>query len=162
MTALPTDGEVLAEQSDVLFLNDPTAGFYKADQDVGFHDARTGRSLVIGDLNRDGHPDIVTAGRLHLQTWYSEGGCAPGITLALDDTETRNRRGVGAKVEVQIADRTITRWLLPSATYSSSVHELYLGLGGYPSADEITVTWPDGRVSSRSDVAAGERITISP
>jgi len=154
--------EDLSGQIDLLYLREPAGGFLERGAELGFRDDGAGRSVVVADLDRDGHPDLITAGRLFLHVSRITGGCPPGVTLALEDTASRNTRGVGARVDFQIADRVATRWVLPGSTYSSSAHELYLGSGGYPAIDRVTVTWPDGRVTGAVDLATGQRVVLRP
>jgi hypothetical protein len=146
------------EQDDVLLLNDGDNTFTRADE-VGFTDADRGRLVVTADLDRDGRLELITAGKHFVRIWRSEGGCGTGLTVAL---EGDSPHGIGARVTVEAADRSVTQWMLPGGTASSGAMELYFGLGGAASAERVTVSWLDGGTTVREDVAAGERLLLQP
>jgi hypothetical protein len=128
---------------------------------LGFDHPLRGRAVVSGDLDRDGRPDLVTAGILYVEQWRTTGGCGPGVTLRVSGPPG-NPEGIGATITVDLPDRSYTRWLWPSGTYSSSSRELSLGLHGRRGADRITVTMPDGATASAEDVRAGTTLTLTP
>ncbi len=144
------------DQPDVLLLGSAD-GFTRAD--VGWDDPSRTRAVAIGDLDRDGRPDLVTAGKYFLRQWRTEGGCEPGVVVTTD-AGGRNRQGIGSRVEVHLGDRVLTQWMLPSTSGSSSAPELYFGLGGAAGAERVVVTWPDGTTSEVADVRAGDLITF--
>ena len=144
------DGE---EQPDVILLNDGDGTFTRA-RDIGFDDPERTRAVAVGDLDRDGRPDLVTTGKHFLKVWKNEGGCDTGLTVRVD-AGGRNRSGLGTRVEVDVGGRTTTQWMLPGVTGSSNAPELYFGLGGWPEADRVAVVWPDGGRDELSSVPAG-------
>jgi hypothetical protein len=147
------DGE---QQPDVLLQGDCAGGFSRADW--GFDDAERGRSVVVGDLDRDGRPDLVTAGKPFLRAWRTGGGCETGLTIR----PAPGVLAIGARLRVTITGNQRTWWMLPWTASSSSAHEWVIGLGGAEQADRIEITWPDGRTTVREDVAAGSVLEVSP
>lgn len=145
-------------QPDVLFMNDGDGTFTDMSVELGFDDDGLGRGLSVGDMNRDGRPDLVVVGQSYLLVYLSEGGCDGRVTLTLEG-DPGNVHGIGARVDVRSANTTSTEWLLPAGVFGQSAMELYLGLNGSDSAD-ITVTWPDGTTTTESGVAAGSTLTI--
>jgi hypothetical protein len=141
------------EQADVLLLGDCEGGFVRADAAV-FEDISRARVLAIGDLNGDLRPDVVTAGKHFIHFWLAEGGCEPGLRVSLD-AGPGNHQGIGAGVAVELGEQTVTQWMLPDTTASSSEHALYFGFGGRSYADTVSVTWPDGSVVRHELVEAG-------
>ena len=138
-------------QTDALLCNLGEGQFTDASAALGFDAADVGRAVVAGDLDRDGMPELVTAGWLDGQSPYvrifqSTGGCGPGVTIATE--------AIGARVEVITPDRTMTHWVLPTTTFSSSAPEVYAGLGGWAEADVI-VTLPGGEQLRWEAVPAG-------
>jgi hypothetical protein len=75
--------------------------------------------------------------------------------------EGHNRFGVGSKVTLQNGKQTFYQELSPTRGFQSSVdYILTFGLGAIDTVQSVTVTWPDGRVSSLKNVAANKRITV--
>jgi hypothetical protein len=156
--AAGVDGEDGDEQPDVILLAHGDGTFSRAD-DVGFGDPERTRAVAIGDLDRDGRPDLVTAGKHFLKVWHTAGGCGAGVTVTVD-SGGRNTDGLGARVRVEAGGVGTTQWMLPSTTGSSSAAELYFGLGEHWVAERVTVTWPDGVEVVREDVAAGTVLVV--
>ena len=63
---------------------------------AGLTSAQT-RSVTIGDLDRDGRPDLVTAGFFWVRTWHNASAGRAGLTLTLD-AGPGNRGGVGTRI----------------------------------------------------------------
>lgn len=145
-------------QRDALLLGDCQGGFERA-PDETFSDDERARAMAVGDLDQDGRPDVVIAGKHFLHVWLTEGGCSPGLTLRLDAGDG-NRNGVGARVAVDLGEHTQTQWLMPANTAASSEPALFFGFGGRSRADHVTITWPDGAVDVLDDVAAGTRLAL--
>lgn len=144
------DGE---EQPDVILKGDCEGNFERTDG-WGFGDPARGRSVAVGDLDRDGQPDLVTTGKYYLKTWDLSGGCGENVVLSLN-AGPHNSHGIGARVIVEVGGRTTYQWMLPGTASSSSAAELFVGLGGYSSAERITVEWLEGGTSVIEDVAPG-------
>ncbi len=147
-----------------LFLRNRGGLYFSEDaRNVGFDDTRVGRSVVVGDLDRDARPDLVTAGweltgettgNIFVRVSLAEGGCGTGVTVrgGVED--------VGARVETVVAGETRVGWILPSTTFSQSATELYVGLGGHADAERITVRWPSGAEETFGSVEAGTVIDL--
>jgi hypothetical protein len=124
-----------------------------------FNDPGPTRAVAVGDLDQDGRPDLVTAGKHFLRQWHNEGGFDPGITLILQGTSP-NLNGIGARIDVTIDGVQRTTWALPATTGSSSAPEWYLGLADAAQADTLVVTWSDGSQTTQHNVKAG-RVVIA-
>ncbi|MDG1481991.1 MAG: CRTAC1 family protein [Myxococcota bacterium] len=146
-------------QKDLLLLGDCAGGFQQAPSDT-FADTERSRAVAIGDLNGDGRPDAVISGKHFLHVWLAEGGCDPGLTVRLDAGDG-NHQGIGASVAVTFADRTVTQWMLPDTTASSSEHALFFGFGGRAQADVVTIRWPDGSTEQHKEVTAGSTLELT-
>lgn len=154
-TAGMVDGEV---QYDVMIMGDRAGGFSKPD--LGWMDGDRKRAVAVGDFDRDGDPDLVTAGKYFLRQWRTDGGCGAGVRVLLHG-EPANPSAIGARVEVDVGDRTVTQWSLPSTTGSSNAPELYFGVGVAHQLDEIRVTWPDGTTSESGPALPGETVEFT-
>ena len=129
----------LFAQADVAFRGDEN-GF--TPWDSSFEQIDIGRSIVSGDLDRDGRPELVTVGWFDvedpvLRIWKVEEPCGNSATLTLPWT------AVGAKIEA----REHATFFAPTSTYSSSAPQVFIALGGL---DETTasVTLPNGETTS--------------
>jgi len=132
-------------EGDVILVRQENGTFLDVSREVGFEGEGMGRNVVVGDLDRDGRPDIVTGGvqlshgAYFFRTWFSRGGCPTGVRLVFSRSF-----GFGPRVEVTLpSGRTYNRWLENSSTYGASAPELTLGFAGWESAS-ITVHWPGG------------------
>lgn len=145
-------------QSNVMLQSNCDGGFTRVEGTDFDEYLDRDRSIVVGDIDGDGRPDLVSAGRQFVRVWTIGGGC-DGAAIQLDGPSS-NAAGIGAKVSMVTDDRSTVQWMLPSTTHSQSALELYFGLGTQ-SGGEVTVEWADGSRSS-VDVATGSRVVVSP
>lgn len=124
--------------------------------ETGWNDVSRTRAVAIGDLDQDGRPDLVSAGKYALRTSRTDGGCDPGVTVTLDGGAT-SPEGIGSRVQVAEGGRVQTQWMLPSTTGSSNATQLFFGV---EEAATLTVTWPDGAVTTE-DVSPGAVIEVA-
>jgi hypothetical protein len=104
-----------------------------------------GRGVAFGDLDNDGRTDLVIS---HVNEPVAIlrgiGGAGRhwlGVQLAGSD----HADVVGAKVELQVGERTLTRFAKGGGSYlSSNDRRLLFGLGGETKPGRLTVTWPNG------------------
>ena len=152
--------EVL-EQPDALFLQGASGSFTDVAVAWGFDSEGVGRGMVVSDVDNDGWLDI-------LRTDYRSGpaellrqrcGEAAWVTVAFEGPSS----GFGARVEIDVASTTHTRWYNPTAHHlgSSALHRLHVGLGAAEWLDEVRVFWPDGAVTVARDVATRQHLTAS-
>ena len=149
-------------QHDVLLLHKPT-GFEDVSSSLDFQHDALGRAVAVGDLNQDGLPDVVTAGFTedryqYVRVHVSDGGCGPGLKIS---APTLPAAALGARINVTLGDREITRWLLPSTAFSSSAPELHVGFGDVEVADKVVVHMMDGGNRTFDNVPAGSTIRLS-
>ena len=145
----------------LLFRNIPAGGdaqktarrrFQLSTRDVGtyFASRHVGRGAAYGDLDNDGDIDIVVN--------HMDGAPAilrndtPGdnawICLTLIGTRS-NRDAIGARVEIVVNGRTITRQRKGGCSMQSTNDpRLLIGLGPVKSIESVTIHWPSGTVST--------------
>jgi len=159
---------------DLMFVSQSTAGLLFVNDGSGvFHDATAtsgldllGHGLIPFDYDHDGDLDVLVMPTGYGSTPRLYENVSPPATsrhfLIVDlEGTTSNRDGVGAKVEVRIGIRTLTRPILAGYSFKSGPPmNAHFGLGGADMIDEVRVTWPTGVVQVLEDVAVDQRLTI--
>ncbi|MBR9922264.1 MAG: VCBS repeat-containing protein [Bacteroidetes bacterium] len=76
--------------------------------------------------------------------------------------EGLNPFGVGATVSIQAGDLQLYQEQFPTRGFQSSMdYVMHFGLGEHQTIDQLQVIWPDGSVSTQTDVATSQELTIS-
>ncbi|MBI2893456.1 MAG: VCBS repeat-containing protein [Deltaproteobacteria bacterium] len=117
--------------------------------DLGVGATDSGRGLAVGDFDRDGREDVLTAalgGDVHLYRNVTDG--APGVSLRLEGTAS-GADAIGAKVTLDCGGTRRVRWVGSSGSFMSRSSTLVtLPLGGCDGASPVaTIRWPSGAVS---------------
>jgi hypothetical protein len=147
--------------TDLALRNNGGERFEELSAQLGFDSDLSSRAIVAGDFDRDGHPDVLQTQEWQVRHFRITGGCDTGLTIPLRGP-LQNQSGHGAKVEIELwDDRTLTRWVAPDGSWSSSAAELYVGLGGASRAERVLVTWPDGQTSEVLQPLAGSTLEIA-
>ncbi len=119
-----------------------------------------GRGCAYADIDGDGDLDVaIVANNGPALLVRNDGGNANHwVRLALrGDGKKSNRDAIGAKVEVKSGDLVCMRQLFPSKSYLSSVElPLTFGLGKRDKVDQLTITWPSGKVTTLKDLKADQ------
>lgn len=109
--------------------------------------AAIGRSLAVGDLNRDGAPDLVVGNiggpaRI-LQNRAPREGHWFGLRLI--EATLGGRDAIGAEAVVTAGGKKFWAVVQPASSYfASNDPVLHFGLGSGSKTDSIEVLWPDG------------------
>jgi hypothetical protein len=121
-----------------------------------------GRGLAIGDLDRDGRPDlVVNALDAPAAILQNDAPRSPDRFLSVELVGRTSRPPVGARVRASVAGRVMLRELAGGGSYlSASENRIFLGLGDAMRVDRLEVSWPSGRIESWADLSAGTRVRL--
>lgn len=122
------------------------------------------RSLSVGDLDADGAADLIVGGEGETPRVYHNVIATGnhGFALRLAGT-TSNHLGIGARVEVLVADGGPVQHHLAIGPFSpQAVSEplVFVGTGSALAAARVTITWPSGVVQELLDVPTGGVVTV--
>ena len=149
-------GGVTYHQRDALFLAEEGGTAYaEVATEWAFADDGIGRGLAAVDLDGDGWQDILKrelGGGLIL--YRARCGEAAWTQISLHQDGSANPDAIGAVVAVTAGGETARRWVLGAGTSfaSSAAAGPHFGLGEAERIDKVEVTWPDGVVSTFTDL----------
>ena len=153
---------------DSLLLGGWEGVFREAGEAAGLALPTRGRGGAVADFNSDGMLDLLVINRdapaslFRNLGWQREAGFGPmgnWLALALRQPPP-NRDAVGAKVQVRVGDRVLTRTVQIGGGHASGgLGWVHVGLGTAPRA-EVRVRWPDGAWSHPVRVLANQFAVI--
>ena len=145
----------------------PNSGrrFRPASKGVGdyFDTGHVGRGVAYGDLDDDGRLDLVVNHKdAPPAVLLNETPAAGNHWVRLKLVGTKGHKdAVGARVELVVGDRTITR-LRKGGTSMLSSHDprLLIGVGAAKAVPRLTVRWPSGTVQVVENVEVDKTTEI--
>ena len=156
--------EAKTAPTQALYRNDGKGHFDDVTKQAGLDRTFYGQGVAVGDYDNDGDPDLyITAiGGGHLFRNDGKGHFD-------DATEAAHARGPNgwltgaAFIDIDNdGDQGCRRQLFPSKSYLSSVElPLTFGLGKAEKADEATITWPSGKVTTLKDLKANQVLNVA-
>jgi hypothetical protein len=142
----PTGMAAARLQSPVLLYN-KQGKFVDISRRIGTYGEQKhlGRGLALGDLDNDGRIDLVIS-HMNAPVRVLRNEAKAGHWLGVELVGAKNADVVGARAELKVGGRTLTRFTKGGGSYlSSSDRRLHFGLGESKAVGRLTVTWPDGK-----------------
>ena len=157
-------------QPNLLYHNDGNGiSFTDVSASSGFDESGRGRTLVMGDYDRDGDPDLflVDYGQKVFLFRNDYANTTGHHWLILDlqgaGPPLSNRDGIGAKIKLTTPDGVVQYWETRSGDSLGGGSDMaaYFGLNSNTLVSEVEVTWPSGTVQTVTGLAADQRKTIA-
>jgi len=120
------------------------------------------RGSAIGDLNGDGHLDVVvTALSAPAEIWMNDSpGKSHWIEFQLEGTKS-NRDAIGARIKLVAGGKAQYNHVAFAAGYaSSSAGPVHFGLASATAAELVEIRWPSGIRQELRDVAADRVVRV--
>jgi hypothetical protein len=122
---------------------------------------RPARGLAHGDLDNDGHPEVVIVNMNEKPSLLkNEGPRQNAVVVALGGVQS-NRSAIGARVVVEAErQRQMDEVRSGGSFYSHNDFQLYFGVGKAARLDRLEVRWPTGKVQEWKGLPINQRFRI--
>ena len=156
-------------QPNLLYHNDGNGiSFTDVSANSGIDETGRGRTLIMGDYDGDGAPDLFLVDygeNVHLyRNDYANTTGHHWLILDLQGAgpPLSNRDGIGAKIKLTTPDGAVQYCETRSGTSLGGGSDIaaYFGLNNNTLVSQVQVTWPSGIVQIVTGLAADQRMTI--
>ena len=143
------------------FLENDSDHFIDKTSNWGLTDHTNTRGGLFVDMNRDGQLDLVRSPiQSPVDIFYGKKTSGAWICITLEQ-DGMNKRGIGARIEVQNDDQIWTRWITAGSSTSSGGPAIaHFGLGEIDLIDQVRVYWPTGEITTIDDVESRQYLNI--
>lgn len=147
-----------------LYKNEGDLNFQDVSESSGIDQPSFSNGMAYGDLDNDGDLEVVINNIDQKAFIYknntSDLGNSTYVKIKLTGNEG-NVNGIGSRIEVVSQKNTQTYDQMPVRGFQSTVSNiLHFGLGSSTNVDSIKVTWPDGKVSLKTNIAVNKAIVF--
>ena len=132
----------------------------------GFGHLQKGHGVAFGDIDNDGDQDIYAviggaySGDVFTNALFENPGHGNNwLTLQLVGTRS-NRPGIGARIRVRTATRTIHALAGTGASFGASTLQVEIGLGQADHIDALEVDWPSGILQTFTTLATNKKYIV--
>lgn len=143
----PSDKNLSAYERNRVLINGHRGFFIDASHACGGADMDSdSRSVVAGDFNEDGMPDLLirNSGGIPLRMFLNRFPAQNWIQLSLQGSQS-NSKGLGARVMARVSGQTLYREVQAANCFlGQSSSELHMGLGNATEIEELQIRWPSG------------------
>ena len=150
--------------TNYVYRNIGDATFEKKTEDWGLDQKSFSNGSAYADLNNDGHLDLVVNNINEEAFIYKNEGAAVSdnhfLRIQLEDTSQATTLGTTVMLEVNGIRQYVTTTSV-RGMYSTSEQIVHFGLGQARSIDSIEITWPDGTLTTQSNVPVDQLLVIS-
>jgi hypothetical protein len=158
-------GNIGYAQPPLLFMNDGRGNFRDAAAAAGstFAQARVGRGLAVGDIDRDGDLDVLMTTNNGPAVLFRNDQRTGNRSLRVRLIGTKsNRDAIGATVRIENAGVVQTRMVKTGSSYlSQSELPVTFGVGRRDRVDRLTISWPSGATQDFRGLRAGSAWEIT-
>ncbi|HEY2934289.1 MAG TPA: CRTAC1 family protein [Acidobacteriota bacterium] len=123
---------------------------------------RAARGMAAGDLDGDGHPEIVIVNMNDRPAVLkNEGAHQNAIMVGVIGTKS-NRSGIGARLTVEAGGmRQMDEVRSGGSFFSHNDMRLYFGLAHAEVVDRLQIRWPSGRIQEWRELPVNRRFVFS-
>lgn len=152
------------KQGKLLFINNGDGSFCDASDQGGaaLSELRVSRGAAFGDLDNDGHVDIVVGDLDNSPMILKNEGEKSNhwITLELG-AKQGNPLAIGARIKVTTGKVVQTEEIRSGSSYlSQNDLRIHFGLGGATKVDEMEIRWNSGKTEKISNITADKFYAI--
>jgi hypothetical protein len=146
--------------NNYIYKNNGDLTFSKKIKEWGMETPTFSNGAAYADLDNDGDLDLIINNIDDEVGLYRNNANNNYLQVKLKGPKN-NSLGVGAKVYVKKADTIQLQQLYLARGFESSVTNiLHFGLGKNEKVDEVTVQWPDGKISKLDAPSANKLLTV--
>ena len=146
------------------FRNEGGLVFRDISGEWGLDEASYANGAAYADLDLDGDLDLIVNNIDEAASIFRNNSCdrrTDGFIQVSFDGGPANKTGLGATLTTWAGNQRQHYENQPVRGYLSSVQTgVWMGIGNQPKVDSMRVTWPNGRVETRYNVAPNQRITF--
>lgn len=151
-------------QRNLIFGNLGNGRFEDATEKAGsgLGEVRNSRGLAVGDVNNDGHMDLLISNLNESPSMLLNDSSSKGnwLLLKLEGT-CSNRSAIGARVSVRTGQLSQIREVQSGGSYQSQNDlRLHFGLGSHSVVDQILIRWPGGKEQELTKVPVNRILEI--
>jgi hypothetical protein len=150
-------------QRTLFYRNSGSARFIDLTDQAGpaLQTLRPARGMAAGDLDGDGHPEIVIVNMNERPSLLKNTAPRANALLVRLRGTRSNRNAIGARVTLEAGGRTQMQDVVSGGSYySQSDLALHFGLGAALVVDRLVVRWPSGHTQSWTAIPANQALTI--